>query len=105
MAKGTFTHSLYICLSDIPKHVIRTGKNNKKYVALRLVQLDEVSQYDNDGIVAIDIKKEDQQNGEKYIVGNSRSAELIHKLYEQKKQYEQGGNANQDQGKTENVPF
>jgi hypothetical protein len=45
--------NLSICLTDIPKDKITTGKNGKKYLSLDIIAKKEVDQYGKDLAVAL----------------------------------------------------
>lgn len=60
-----------ICVSKIPKEKVRDHENGKKYLWISLLDNREQDQYGNDGIVTIDLSKEEREKGAKaIIIGN-----------------------------------
>ena len=65
--------SLYgsLCLSDIPKELISTGNNGKKYLNISIRQRREPSQWGHTHNVLVDIPQEQRVKGSKAIyIGN-----------------------------------
>ncbi|MCQ2383584.1 MAG: hypothetical protein MJZ96_01705 [Paludibacteraceae bacterium] len=80
-----------LCVSDLKKFrelskAVETKNGIKRFIPLRIVQLDEPNKYGNDAFIAIDIKKENQVEGENYIVGNAISMEQLDKKFQEKHQ-------------------
>lgn len=63
-----------ICLSDIPREVIKPAANGKLYVNIRVVERREVGQYGDTHFVSVAPKKEEQVEGVNYIVGNLKES-------------------------------
>ena len=62
-----------ICISDIPKDAITTGKNGKQYISVVVDQRREKDQYDNTHTVYVNQSKEDRQNKKpKQYIGNGK---------------------------------
>lgn len=60
-----------ICLSDIPKDCIQTGKNGKLYLNVSIMARREVSQWGHTHNIIVDIPKEKRVQGQKPIyIGN-----------------------------------
>ena len=75
-----------ICLSDIPKELIKVGRNGKKYISLVVAQRQEPDQYDQDLYVYINQSKEERElktpriylgNGKTYTFGKKVTAEDV----------------------------
>lgn len=58
-----------LCLSDIPKELITTGKNGKKYLNIVVNKRREVSQFGMTHYVKAHCKKELQREGVNYYIG------------------------------------
>lgn len=58
-----------LCLSDIPKELITTGKNGKKYLNIVVNKRREVSQFGMTHYVKAHCKKEQQRDGVNYYIG------------------------------------
>lgn len=58
-----------ICLSDIPKELIRTAKNGKKYLSVLIRERKEPSQYGQTHFIKAYVKKEDEKEGVNYFIG------------------------------------
>lgn len=72
-----------ICLTDIPKEKITTGKNGKKYISIVTDNRREPDQYGNTHTVYINQSKEEREskqtkqyvgNGKEYLFNNTTSA-------------------------------
>jgi hypothetical protein len=69
--------SLYgsLCLSDIPKELISTGNNGKKYLNISIRQRREPSQWGHTHNVLVDVPKEQRAEGSKPIyIGNLKAS-------------------------------
>lgn len=63
-----------ICLTDIPKRLIRTDESGRKYIELKIVEKktpDVKEKYTYTHFIAVAGKQEDFQPGEKSIIGNA----------------------------------
>ena len=58
-----------ICLSDVPRRLIKEGKDGKKYLNINIVQRKEPSQYGETHFIAASCKKEEQVEGENRFIG------------------------------------
>lgn len=58
-----------LCLSDIPKELIQTGKNGKKYLNIDIYERREVSQFGETHTIKASCKKEEQKEGVNYYIG------------------------------------
>lgn len=60
-----------ICLSDIPKELITTGKNGKKYLSIAVSERREEGQYGDTHNIIVSKPKDQRADGEKPIyIGN-----------------------------------
>ena len=59
-----------ICLSDIPKELITTGKNGKKYLNIEVGERRQPSQYGATHYVKASVKAEQRQEGVNYYSGD-----------------------------------
>lgn len=76
-----------ICLSDIPKELIRTGKNGKKYLSIDVRERREPSQYGDTHFIKAYCKKSEQKEGVNYFIG-----ELKQSVYSEQKPFEVAAN-------------
>ena len=58
-----------ICLSDVPRRLIKEGKDGKKYLNINIVERKEPSQYGETHFITASCKKEDQVEGENRFIG------------------------------------
>lgn len=59
-----------ICLSDIPKDLITTAKNGKKYLNIEVKQMRQPSQYGYTHTVKASVKRYERKDGVNYYIGN-----------------------------------
>ena len=59
-----------ICLSDIPKELITTAKNGKKYLNIEVKLMRQPSQYGHTHTVKASVKKNERKEGVNYYIGN-----------------------------------
>ena len=60
-----------ICLTDIPKELISTGNNGKKYLNIAIfANKDGANQWGNTHYMTCAPKKEERKEGVNYIIGN-----------------------------------
>lgn len=59
-----------ICLTDIPKEVIRCPSNGKKYLNLAVMELSEPNKYGDTHFISCAPRKEERIEGRQYIIGN-----------------------------------
>lgn len=59
-----------ICLSDIPKELITTAKNGKKYLNIEVKQMRQPSQYGHTHTVKASVKRDERKDGVNYYIGN-----------------------------------
>ncbi len=64
-----------ICLSDIPKRLIRE-RNGKKYLSIEVIERREVGQYGDTHFVSASCKKDDRIEGENRIIGNLKPSKF-----------------------------
>ena len=63
-----------ICLSDIPKDKIQTGKNGKKYLNICISELQNVSAYGDTHTIYVSQSKEDRQaKAPKTYIGHGKN--------------------------------
>lgn len=65
---ATFTG--FICLSDIPKELIKTGSNGKKYLDIYIGAKRQPSQYGHTHYIKVSLPKEQREAGNDYYIGN-----------------------------------
>ena len=65
-----------ICLSDIPKQYITTGKNGKKYIQVNIwANRDGEDRFGNTHSVQVALNKEQREkDGQKYYIGNMKES-------------------------------
>lgn len=59
-----------ICLSDIPKELITTARNGKKYLNIEIKLMRQPSQYGHTHTVKASVKKGERKEGVNYYIGN-----------------------------------
>lgn len=59
-----------ICLTDIPKELITTAQNGKKYLNIEVNEMKQPSQYGATHAVKASVKKADRKEGVNYFIGN-----------------------------------
>lgn len=59
-----------ICLSDIPKELITTGRNGKKYLNVEVRQRREPSAYGNTHYIKASCRVQDRREGVNYFIGD-----------------------------------
>lgn len=65
-----------ICLSDIPKELITTSKNGKKYLNIEVNELRQPSQYGATHAVKMSVKKAERKDGVNYYIGNLKPSKF-----------------------------
>lgn len=63
-----------ICLSDIPKELITTAKNGKKYLNIEVKQMRQPSQYGHTHTVKASVKLDERKEGVNYYIGNLKAS-------------------------------
>ena len=58
-----------ICLSDIPRRLIKVADNGKKYLNISIVERKEVGKFGETHFIAASCKKEEQVEGENRFIG------------------------------------
>ena len=58
-----------ICLSDIPRRLIKEGKDGKKYLNINISERKEVGKFGETHFIAASCKKEDRVEGENRFIG------------------------------------
>lgn len=58
-----------ICLSDVPRRLIKEGKDGKKYLNIHIIERKEPSQYGETHFITASCKKEDEVEGENRFIG------------------------------------
>lgn len=61
-----------ICLSDVPRRLIKEGKDGKKYLNINIVERKEVGKYGETHFIAASCKKEEQIDGENRFIGGCK---------------------------------
>ena len=64
------------CLSDIPKRLIRVGKNGKKYLDFKVFEMKQVGKYGDTHCIVASCKKENRIDGEKLFIGNLKPSKF-----------------------------
>lgn len=59
-----------LCLTDIPKELITTGKNGKKYLNIEIGERRQPSQYGATHYVKASVKAEQKRDGVNYYIGD-----------------------------------
>jgi len=63
-----------ICVTDIPKDFITTGKNGKKYLNINISERREISAYGDSHNITINVPKDQKKQGDKPIyIGNLKT--------------------------------
>lgn len=65
-----------ICLSDIPKELITTSKNGKRYLNIEVNELRQPSQYGATHAVKVSVKKAERKEGVNYYIGNLKPSKF-----------------------------
>lgn len=58
-----------LCLSDIPRRLIKQGKDGKKYLNISIVERRQVGKFGETHFIAASCRKEDQVEGENRFIG------------------------------------
>lgn len=61
-----------ICLSDIPKEFIKTGRNGKKYLDIYIGERRTPSQYGHTHFIKVSVPRDEKQDGVDYFIGDAR---------------------------------
>lgn len=80
-----------ICLTDIPKELITTGKNGKKYINIEVRERQQVGRYGDTHYIKAACRKEQQVEGVKYFIGDLKPSKF-------------GGQVQQTQGQAYTPP-
>lgn len=59
-----------ICLSDIPKEVIKEGKNGKKYLNITVWERKLASEWGHTHMISCAPKPEERKDGTNYLIGD-----------------------------------
>lgn len=59
-----------ICLSDIPKELIREGKNGKKYLSIEVRERREMGRFGDTHYVKAYCKKDERKDDVNYFIGD-----------------------------------
>lgn len=62
-----------ICLSDIPKRLIKKADNGKMYLNINVIERKEAGRFGDTHFIVASCKKEDQQEGENRFIGDCRT--------------------------------
>ena len=65
-----------ICLSDIPKELITTAQNGKKYLNIEVNEMSKPSQYGATHAVKASVKKAERKEGVNYYIGNLKPSKF-----------------------------
>jgi len=63
-----------ICLTDIPKEMIQTASNGKKYLNIEVFRMKQPSQYGHTHCISVSCKKEDKKEGVNYYIGKMKES-------------------------------
>lgn len=58
-----------LCLTDIPKRLIKVGKDGKKYLNINISERKEVGKFGETHFIAASCKKEERVEGENRFIG------------------------------------
>ena len=58
-----------ICLTDIPKELIKTASNGKKYLNIDIYERKEVGKFGATHTIKASCKREEQKDGVNYFIG------------------------------------
>ena len=58
-----------LCLTDIPKRLIKEGKDGKKYLNIHIIERKEPSQFGETHFITASCKKEEEVEGENRFIG------------------------------------
>ena len=98
-----------ICLSDIPKDKIQTGKNGKKYLNICISELQNVSAYGDTHTIYVSQSKEDRQaKAPKTYIGHGKnyaSAPVAPQAAPSHPQAEPPVNTRVSSGSDDDMPF
>ena len=64
-----------ICLSDIPKDFIRTGKDGKKYLPVYIGQRRQPSQFGHTHFIKVYVPKERREDGVEFFIGEAKPSD------------------------------
>lgn len=64
-----------ICLTDIPKDLIRVGSDGKKYLTVYIGQRRQTSQYGHTHFIKAYVPKERREDGVDYFIGDAKPSE------------------------------
>lgn len=64
-----------VCLSDIPKEFIRTGRDGKQYLPVYIGQRRQTSQYGHTHFIKVYVPKERREEGVEYFIGEAKPSE------------------------------
>ena len=92
-----------ICLSDIPKEVLKAANNGKIYLNFAVMELTEPSKYGDTHFSSCAPKKEEQVEGQNYIIGNLKKWEQKEPSRPSYEQIEQAPPISQEQAS--DLPF
>lgn len=90
-----------LCLSDIPKERIYTGKNGKKYLTIVVSEMKEPDKYENTHTCYIS-QKETEKGQPKEYIGKGRERVFNN---EQKKPYTIPDHVTEETPGTDDLPF
>lgn len=76
-----------MCLSDIPKELIRTAGNGKKYLNIEVNERREPSQYGQTHYVKASCRKDQAKEGVNYYIGELKPS--AYQPYQQQQQQQQ----------------
>ena len=65
-----------ICLSDIPRELITTAKNGKKYLNIEIGERRQPSQFGATHYVKASVKQEQKQDGVNYYIGDLKPSKF-----------------------------
>lgn len=65
-----------ICLSDIPKELIKTGKNGKKYLSILVNERRTPSSFGHTHCIKAYVRREEQEQGKNYFIGDLKPSDI-----------------------------
>lgn len=61
-----------LCLTDIPRRLIKQGKDGKKYLNISIIERKAVGKYGETHFISASCKKENQVEGENRFIGGCK---------------------------------
>lgn len=64
-----------ICLTDIPKDLIKIGKDGKKYLTIYIGQRRQVSQFGHSHFIKAYVPRDKREEGVEHFIGDAKPSE------------------------------